>query len=105
MDLEKFNKWMTLIANLGVVIGIIFLIIEIQQNTAVTRSAAEMEFTNMGVDTFMRVAESPEYAKVMLVGRENPEALSTVQKEQYKSRTVATFLFVGPKASTRSRIQ
>ena len=32
MDLDKLNKWLTLLANFGVVAGLIFLVIEIRQN-------------------------------------------------------------------------
>ncbi len=32
MDLDKLNKWLTLLANFGVVAGIIFLAVEIRQN-------------------------------------------------------------------------
>ena len=33
MDAKKANQWLTLVANIGVVAGIIFLAIEIRQNT------------------------------------------------------------------------
>jgi hypothetical protein len=32
MDLDKLNKWLTLLANFGVVAGIIFLAVEVRQN-------------------------------------------------------------------------
>lgn len=41
MKPESINHWVTLVANIGVIAGIVFLVLEIQQNTAVTRSAAE----------------------------------------------------------------
>jgi hypothetical protein len=33
MEMEKLNQWLTLLANIGVLVGIVFLAIEIQQNT------------------------------------------------------------------------
>ena len=38
MDEDKVNKWLTLGANIGVLIGIIFLAVEIRQNTEMTRA-------------------------------------------------------------------
>jgi hypothetical protein len=37
---ENLNKWLSLGANLGVVAGLVFLGIEINQNTRATTSAA-----------------------------------------------------------------
>ena len=33
MNLDKLNQWLTLLGNLGVVVGLIFLVIEVQQNS------------------------------------------------------------------------
>ncbi len=33
MKIDNLNKWLTLLGNLGVILGIIFLAMEIQQNT------------------------------------------------------------------------
>ena len=38
MDYSTVNEWLTLGANLGVLVGIVFLIIEIKQNTELHRS-------------------------------------------------------------------
>lgn len=38
MDFSQLNEWLTLGANCGVLIGIVFLIIEIRQNTELHRS-------------------------------------------------------------------
>lgn len=38
MDFPQLNEWLTLGANLGVLIGIVFLIIEIRQNSELHRS-------------------------------------------------------------------
>ncbi len=38
MDFSQLNEWLTLGANLGVLIGIVFLIIEIRQNSELHRS-------------------------------------------------------------------
>ena len=40
MKLSNVNEWLTLTANIGVLAGIIFLAVEIQQNTALSRASA-----------------------------------------------------------------
>ena len=39
MNFDKINQWLTLLANIGVVVGIIFLALEIRTNTATNRIA------------------------------------------------------------------
>lgn len=38
MSLDKLNSWLTLLANVGVLLGIIFLAYEIRQNTVSIQS-------------------------------------------------------------------
>jgi len=52
MNPEGINKWLTLVANLGVVAGLIFLGIEIDQNTRATIASASEEITNQSLDYF-----------------------------------------------------
>lgn len=40
MDFERLNNWLSLLANIGVLAGIIFLAYELQQNTNIARSSA-----------------------------------------------------------------
>ena len=89
---ERINQWLTLVANLGVLAGIIFLAIEIQQNTDVTRSTTAQEISNTSVEFFMRVAESPDLARVIKVATENPGGLSEVEIVQYEYHTGAAFM-------------
>lgn len=41
MNFDKINKWLTLGANIGVVLGLIILIIEVRQNASLTRATLE----------------------------------------------------------------
>ncbi len=40
MNLDRLNQGLTLVANLGVIVGIIFLVIGIDQNTKATMASA-----------------------------------------------------------------
>ena len=50
--MDRLNKWLSLFANLGVMAGLIFLAIELNQNTQATIAAASEEVTNQSLDFF-----------------------------------------------------
>ena len=50
--MDKLNRWLTLLTNLGVVAGIIFLAIELNQNTKATIAAASEGVTNQSLEYF-----------------------------------------------------
>jgi uncharacterized protein YraI len=52
MDTDKANKWLSLIANLGVLAGLVFVAIELNQNTKATVSSASEQITNQSLDYF-----------------------------------------------------
>ena len=52
MKNKRLNQWLTLGANLGVVAGLIFLGIEINQNTRATIAAASEEITSQSLSYF-----------------------------------------------------
>ena len=59
MDVDKLNRWLTLVANLGVIVGIIFLIVEIRQNTTISRSQTRSQQT-MSVLTLHQFESNPD---------------------------------------------
>ena len=54
MNNEKLNKWLSVIANFGVLAGIIFLAVEIRQNTETTRA----QITQSRADTAITLASA-----------------------------------------------
>jgi hypothetical protein len=92
MQIEKLNQWLMLVANLGVVAGIVFLAIEIQQNTAVTQSSVEQEITSSRIDFAMRIAENEDFAASLFRMRESPEQATQEDVYRYESLIAAVFL-------------
>ena len=43
MNLDRVNNWLSLVANLGVLLGLIVLVLELQQNTNLSKSDAYRE--------------------------------------------------------------
>jgi hypothetical protein len=72
MDREKINRWLTLLANLGVLGGLILVALQIRQNTAITRAQVtndyfladmQLELTMMGENpaaSWIKAVYSPD---------------------------------------------
>ena len=81
MDTDRLNRWLTLIANLGVVAGLIFLAVELNQNTKATIAAASEVITSQSLDYFALGMDNQVIARASHkynVGEE----LSAFEKEQ-----------------------
>lgn len=52
MDKHKLNEWLALTANFAVVVGILFLVVEIRQNNALLESEARYHLLTNQVDAF-----------------------------------------------------
>ena len=74
MNLDNLNKWLTLFANLGVLAGILFLAIEIQQNTNMIQSQTRDSLTKNNFEFYSLILSSPENIDAMLdLGFQTPE--------------------------------
>ena len=58
MKIDGLNRWLTLGANIGVVIGIAFLVVEINQNTVSNRIAARDSATQGHIDYMAHLLDS-----------------------------------------------
>jgi hypothetical protein len=65
VDFDKLNKWLTLLANLGVVVGIVFLAFEIRSNTASNRIAIQSAFSSNWVDINGGIAHDRQLATLI----------------------------------------
>jgi hypothetical protein len=59
-----YHQWLTLAANLGVLVGIILLVFELNQNRTMIRAQTRSELSTGIVDLFTAVAENPELASL-----------------------------------------
>ena len=62
MSLDNLNKWLTLLANVGVFAGIIFLAIELQQNTNMMRAQTRGSITENTNSALITIAGDIEAA-------------------------------------------
>lgn len=74
---ERFARWLTIGANIGVVLGLVVLIIEIRQNAALTRVAAEHSMNELLANTEFHLAQ-PEQSAAWVRSYMAPETMSDV---------------------------
>ncbi len=94
MTVDSLNRWLILGANVGVFIGLVFLALEINQNTEVARSAVDLEITALGTEFHMRVAENPALARAYYVGLRDPDSLSEEEAIQLHYLIPSVFLLM-----------
>ena len=83
MDADKVNRWLTLATNLAVVLGIGFLVIEVQQNTAAIRGQASIAVSDSLASLDRAIYADAEFTDIWLRGRESLDNLDPVERERF----------------------
>lgn len=83
MDIEKTNHWLTLVTNVGVLIGIALLVYELNQNTNLMRAEMHAMRAEAKATRQMEQANSGEITRIMFEARsggfpQNSEALDVL---------------------------
>jgi hypothetical protein len=73
VNLDKANKWLSVIANLGVVVGIVFLAYELRQNTLSTDLEVASNFQSSFTEIEMLIAGDSEFSEILVKGRSGLE--------------------------------
>ena len=92
MNADALNRWLTLAANVGVLIGLLLLVAELNQNSTLMRAQIFNERASQGIDQFMTMAESPALSEITAILRsadwpDDPAAfsrLTATQQSQYR---------------------
>lgn len=92
MESDRLNRWLTLGANVAVLVGIVLLIYELQQNREMMRAQTRNEISSRLVDIQMTVASSPQLADTLVRGRSGDE-LSPAEQLQFANRNVAMYRY------------
>jgi len=80
MDTDKLNKWLTLVANLGVIAGIVFLALEIRQSNRIAVATSEISIRQTYGALSESVMESPEMAEVLFKAQSPDANLSGAER-------------------------
>ena len=88
--MSKLNQWLTLVANLSVVAGILFLAVELRQNTAAIRAQTRDALTEKQIEIVGWQATNPELAAIHAKAMDGEE-LSTAELLQFSGYVLAQF--------------
>jgi len=88
IKLERLNHWLTLGANIGVVLGLVVLIVEVRQNTLQARASGNYQFLETSSTLNLAVIENTHVASMVRRGNKDYNALDKDEKVQY-------FFFIG----------
>lgn len=83
MKTEKLNSWLTLGANVGVLIGLILLVFELRQNSDLMRaqmSQSRSETSRSG----LQAAYNSEYIPAVMIKVRNQEGLTSEEDFRYR---------------------
>ena len=81
MNSEKLNRWLALLANIGVIAGIVFLAVEIQQNTNMTRAQTRDAMTGKLMNWYTSINSSEFTASTFAKGSSDPNNLDRTSGE------------------------
>ena len=85
MELSKLNGWLSLIANLGVLVGIFVLVIEINQNTRAIDNENSWARVSTANDGYAFLIENEELPALILKYQGNPNLMEEpVTPERYR---------------------
>ncbi len=85
MDFSKINQSLTLLANLGVIAGIVFLAAEIRQNTEMMQSQTRDAMTEKQMDWYMAIGTN-EFASGLFFSTAR-EGTSDLEEDQARTQT------------------
>ena len=83
MKIDNLNQWLTLLANFGVIVGIIFLALEIQTNTETNRIGIQGAYAGNWIEVNTLIAGNSETAAIYekaIAGEE----LNDVEHRQFR---------------------
>ena len=83
MNRENLNWWMSLLTNIGVLCGLVFVGYEVRQNTVQLRAESSQSITE-GVNALNTgIFSDSELAELLLRGTEDYDALNSVERNRF----------------------
>lgn len=82
MKLSQLNDWLSLIANLGVLVGLVVLIVEISQNTRAIDNEASWARVSTANDTYTLIIGDEEIASLLIKHGPNPNIMDEPQSPE-----------------------
>ena len=87
MDSDRLNRWLTLAANLGVLVGVFLLLVELRQNTESTELQAAQSYVALSHELDFRIVDDPSLIALFLTPPDEmtPEELRRLDRWYFGS--------------------
>jgi hypothetical protein len=83
MNSEKISDWSATVSNLAVIVGIVFLVVEVNQSTDATAAAASDSVTSGYGEISLPIIENPQVARAFALGLFEPRLLTDEEAVQF----------------------
>ena len=93
MKAKRINQWLTLGANFGVLIGIVLLLVELDQNSKMMKAQTRFE-VSQGIVELMSLSAGNEQLAGVLRRADGGEELSPDEYRQFQHRSIALFRYL-----------
>ena len=90
MDSDRLNRWLTLGANVGVLVGIILLVFELSQNQEMMRAQTRNEISRAEMDLLALTAGDRDLSEI-IVRANAGEELSDAENLMFTTRSESIF--------------
>jgi hypothetical protein len=80
---DRLNWLLTVTANLGVVLGLGFLAVELRQNTLATQATLNIDLLAIGRENAELLLSDDELAEIVLRAEQDPGSLSLLEREKF----------------------
>ena len=87
MGVDKVNRWLTLVANVGIIAGILFLALELHQNNELLEADARFNRMRVSWDGWQSLAENGDLTD-LIVAAKNGETLTASGRERVDAVTM-----------------
>jgi hypothetical protein len=91
MESDKVNRWLTLGANIGVIVGLLLLVFEIRQNTIAVQTNARQQHFDQHTTLVLARLENPVLLQALMKGSDGLEDLSNEDRAYFIPYTVNVF--------------
>ena len=89
---DRLNSLLTVVANVGVVLGLGFLAVELRQNTPSTQATLNMDLVTFGRENTELLLSDDRLAEIVMRAEKDPQSLSFLEREKFLLYRLATTL-------------
>ena len=83
--MDKLNKWLTLVANIGLIAGLFFLTFQIRQNTKQMRTEASFSINQSLNNLNSSIYQDSTFAELYLRGCKSYSGLNEVERFRFRA--------------------